>query len=176
MSSITPISLDQACAHSTEEFIWRATLRSSEVIFEQPGLSSDHLPRDQVQMIEYIPVGRKDLPVITCQIDLDKGERFVRYWSNIWQQRKGIQRIYCLGIDRDKQSAMLGFYPGFKKVIVADRHPFQAPWLPESFSLLPPEVLVRGGLGSDHISWVRDGFGGLLRFEQDRLLFSANYE
>lgn len=177
LPSYSRISLDQAIAQSQEEFVWSATLRSADVILEQPGLSSDHLPREEVVRIEYIPTRRKELPVITCRIDLEKGERFVRYWTTLWKPKEGgTQRLYCVGIDRGAQSAMLGFYPMFGKIVLCDRHPFQPPWNPETFALLPPDISVRGGPGSDHISWIKDGFGGLLVSREGQLVFSSIYE
>jgi len=179
----TPLSslsaaIESAKLHSSEEFIWAATLRSSDVILEQPGLSSDHLPRDEVVRIEYIPTRRNDFPVITCRVNLEKGERFVRYWTNIWKPTgQGIQRIYVVGIEApEKKHALLGFYPMFKKFVLSNTRPFSPPWLPESLSLLPPEVVVRGGPGTDSISWVHQGFGGLVLVRGNQLVFSAQYE
>jgi hypothetical protein len=177
LSNYVPISLDEAIAKSPEEFVWSATLRSADVILEQPGLSSDHLPREEVVRIEYIPTRQKELPVITCRIDLDKGERFVRYWTTLHQPQRGqAQRLYCVGVEAGGRYAILAFYPMFKKILAADRKPFCPPWFPETFAILPPTTILRGGQGQGYLSWFNDGFGGHVQQRDNQLVFSAIYE
>jgi len=171
------VAIETAKSKSSEEFIWAATLRSSEVILEQPGLSSDHLPRDEVVRIEYIPTRRHDFPVITCRVNLERGERFVRYWSNVWKPAgQGIQRIYVVGIEAtEKRHALMGFYPMFKKFVVSHTRPFQPPWLPESLSLLPQGVVAKIDPGTNSISWLHQGFGGVVLARGNQLVFSGQY-
>lgn len=171
-------SLSKAVDLSNHEFIWRATLRSGLVILEQPGLSSDHLPRDEVLTMEYVPTKRQDFPVITCRIDLDKGERCVRYWTNVWKQgRDGFTQLYCIGIEsRDGKFAILAFYPNYRKFVLAATKPFSPPWVPEISKCLPPGCVVRGGAGTNHIGWVHDRFGGMVLAQQKQLTLAALYE
>ena len=170
------VTLAQALALSSHEMIWAATLRSGTVILEQPGLSSDHLPRDEVSRLEYVPARRRELPTITCQFDLDKGERFVRYWTTIWRNGGGTQRVFVLGIERDSRFAMLAYYPAQNKVVFAAKKPFTPPWQPETFSLLPPGIIVRGGPGSSFVEWVHEGFGVRLVTGEKQLVMAAVYE
>ena len=174
---IPNISLDDAISQSQEEFVWRATLRSADVILEQPGLSSDHLPRDEVKLIEYIPTRQQDLPAISCRVDLDKGERFVRYWTTLHQPQRGqAQRLYCIGVEAGGRYAILAFYPTFKKLVVADCRPFCPPWFPETFKILSQGTVIRGGPGTDHFDWVKQGFGGHVEQRDNHLALSAIYE
>ncbi len=169
--------VDRAIAESQLDFIWKATLQPGTVICEQPGLSSEHLPREEVTQMEYVPT-RGDLPVVTCRVDLDKGERFVRYWTNLWSpQRRGTQRIYILGLEnRQGQYALVGFYPMFKKFVLSTQRPFSPKWVPETTTHLPPQCIVRGGPGTNYIGWVHEGFGGtVLAQNKSSLLFAAAY-
>lgn len=174
----TTISLEGARSASSLDFVWRATLRSGVVILEQPGLSSDALPRDEIAQIEYVPARREDLPVITCRINLDAGERFVRYWPNIWRDgRGGFQKLYCAGIEnRQGRFALLAFYPLFGKFILASTKPFQPPWIPQINSCLPAGCILRGGPRTNHIGWCHEGFGGTVLAKQKHLIFAAAYE
>jgi len=172
------ITYEQACAHSVHEFIWHARLRSGEVIWEQPDVSSDALPVDDVIGIDYYPVRRDDLPSIEATVRLDKGERFVRYWTTIWKPNgRGTQRLYVLGVQRDAQYALLCYYPNYNKILLATTRPFQPAWLPDPFSLLPAGATTLGGPGTSHFGWIEDGFGGLVEvFPNKRLTFHAIYE
>jgi len=158
-----PISIEQAQSLSNHDFVWRAVLRSGAVILEQPGLSSDSLPVEDVAEIAYIPT-RQDqgLPAITCRVDLARGERFVRYWTTIWKNDAGTQRLYVLGIENQGRHALAAFYPKYKKLVVARTRPFQPPWFPDTYKLLPPNTIFRGGEGHNFSEWFHDGFGGAL--------------
>lgn len=172
------ITYDQACAHSAHEFVWHARLQSGEVIWEQPGVSSDALPADRVVGIDYYPVRRNDLPGIEANVRLDKGERFVRYWTTIWKPNgRGTQRLYVLGVERAGRYALLCYYPQFNKMVLATTRPFQPSWLPQPFSLLPASAVTIGGPGTNHFGWVDEGFGGLVEvFPNNRVTFRAIYE
>jgi hypothetical protein len=169
------VTLEQALARTNHDFIWRATLRDGTVIFEQPGLSSDHLPRDEVIVMEYVPTRRPDFPVIECRVDLDKGERFVRYWSTVWRNNGGTQRIYVLGVERQKKFALLGFYPNFGKIVFAGKKPFSPSWAPNPFANIPEGASLRGGPGSPSFGWVHEGFGGVVVNHEKRLIFTSLY-
>ena len=172
------ITYDQACAQSAHDFIWHARLRSGEVIWEQPGVSSDTLPVDEVIGIDYYPVRRDDLPSIEATVRLDKGERFVRYWTTLWKPTgRGTQRLYVLGVQRGERYALLCHYPQYNKLLLATTRPFQPAWLPEPFSLLPTGAATIGGPGTAYFGWVHEGFGGLVEiFANKRLTFRAIYE
>lgn len=168
--------LDRAISESKLDFIWRANLRSGTVICEQPGLSSDHLPRDEVAQIEYVPT-REGLPVVTCRVKLDEGERFVRYWTNIWSPRhRGTQRVYIIGVEnRLGQYALIGYYPLFGRFVLSSQRPFSPQWLPVFDTHLPSGCIVRGGPGTNYIGWTHDGFGGTVMAQGRRsLVFSSN--
>lgn len=158
-----PISIEQAQSLSDHEFIWRAVLRSGAVILEQPGLSSDSLPADDVVEIAYIPTRRdQGFPEIQCRVDLARGERFVRYWTTIWKNGAGTQRLYVLGVENRGRHALAAFYPRYKKLVVAGTRPFQPPWVPDTYVLLPGDTIFRGGEGQNFSEWLHDGFGGAL--------------
>lgn len=162
---------------SPHPLIWRATLRSGTVICEQPGLSSDHLPRDEVVRMEYVPK-QKGIPVVACNINLDKGERFVRHWTTIWKPAGGGQkRVFVLGIEsRQGKFALLSFDPTLGKFALGAQKPFSPGWIPEATKGLPSDCIVRGGPGTNHIGWVHDGFGGTVLARASELLFAAAYE
>jgi len=174
--SAAPLSLQQAIGHTPHEMLWRATLQSGAVILEQPGLSSDHLPREEVVLMEYLPAARQGLPTVSCKVDVEKGERFVRYWTTIWRNSGGTQRIYVVGVENSKKFALLAFYPNFSKIVVATTKPFQPPWEPNTFSILPPGVIVRGGPGATFVEWVHDGFGARIATGVRDLNMAAIYE
>lgn len=175
-------SLSKAVDLSNHQFIWRATLRSGLVILEQPGLSSDHLPRDEVAVMEYVPTKNQNFPVISCRVDLDKGERFVRYWTNVWKQGGGgFSQLYCIGIEsRQGRFALLAFYPNFGAFALSNTKPFQPPWIPDPTKCLSTGSIIRGGKGTNHIGWVNDGFGGValaqLNGDKKRIVFASLYE
>jgi hypothetical protein len=174
IADVSPVSLSQAVALTSHEMLWRASLRSGAVILEQPGLSSDHLPRDEVFLMEYLPARQAGLPTVSCKVDLDKGERFVRYWTTIWRNGYGTQRLYVLGVERANRFALIAFYPAFCKIVCSAQKPFQPPWTPDTFALLP--VIVRGGPGAGFIEWCQDGFGGRVVSDERQLVMSAVYE
>lgn len=168
--------LDRAIADSQLDFVWRATLRSGTVICEQPGLSSDHLPRDEVVQMEYVPT-HEGLPVITCRVKLDDGERFVRYWTNLWSQKhQSTQRVYILGAEsKHGKFALLCFYPRFGKFILSATKPFSPQWEPQAPTAhLPAECIVHGGPGTNFIGWAHDGFGGTVLAQSKRSLVFAS--
>jgi hypothetical protein len=167
--------LDKALVESTLDFVWKAALRSGTVICEQPGLSSDHLPRDEVVQMEYVPT-REGLPVVTCKVKLDDGERFVRYWTNLWSPKhQSTQRIYVLGVEsRRGQHALLGFYPKYGRFVLSSMRPFAPQWIPETTTHLSPECIVHGGPGTNYIGWVHDGFGGTVLVQSKRSLVFAS--
>ena len=157
------VTQEQAFNQTKHAMLWRAYMRTGEVIWEQPGLSSDRLPADDVVRLDYVPVARSDLPTIEAHIDLAKGERFVRYWTNIWcPNGRGIAMLYVLGIVWQKKHAMLCYYPHFNKIILAATRPFQPTWTPKPFAHLPPNALTIGGPGSSRIGWQHEGFGGMV--------------
>lgn len=173
---IHSITQAQALGFSTHEFVWRARLRSGEVIWEQPGVSSDHLPADQVVGIDYVPCTIKDLPTIETHIDLGRDERFVRYWTTIWTPRsRRPQRLYVAGVERRGRHALLCYYPMFRSVIFATTRPFQPFWTPEPFRLLPTDAIVVGGPGTPQCGWHHEGFGGMADALPNRLSFRAIY-
>ena len=170
------VTMDQALAQTNHHLLWRATLRDGSVILEQPGLSSDHLPRDEVVSMDYVPVRRKDWPIIQCSVDVDKGERFIRKWTTLWHQGQGQARIYVAGIQRGDQFAYIGVYPHMQcKLVFGCKSLFTPPWIPEPFKLLPPEVQMRGGPGNAAVGWTYEGFGGIVVRYADRLIFSSLY-
>lgn len=174
---IHAITQAQAVSFSTHEFVWRARLRSGDVIWEQPGVSSDHLPVDEVVGIDYVPCRRQELPTIETHVDLGRGERFVRYWTSIWTPRGiGTQRLYVAGIERLGRYALLCHYPRFNRIVFAAERPFQPFWNPEPFRLLPPASVSIGGPGTSHYGWHHQGFGGLASvLPNNRLSFRAIY-
>ncbi len=169
------ITLKQAADRSDHAFIWRARFRDGTVIHEQPGLSSDALPRDDVIGIDYVP-RTPGFPVLRCDVDLATGERFVRYWSTVWRAKtRETQRLYVLGVERAGRHALAAFYPKYGKTILAATRPFQPPWTPDPFACLPSGVVIRGGAGTDIIGWTHQGFGGELRIDAGQLVFRAIY-
>lgn len=169
----TALSLDRAMQLSDHSFVWRARLRDGTVLHEQPGLSSDALPRHDVVGIDYVP-RVAGLPVISGHVDVGRGERFVRYWTTLWSQhRRDQQRLYVLGVERDGRYALFGFYPRYRKGILAARRPFTPPWVPRAFADLPDGVVLRGGAGTPMIGWQHQGFGGELRIQEGQLVFRA---
>lgn len=173
MESITK---EQALARSAHAFVWRATLRTGEVMWEQPGVSSDHLPADSVVQVDYVP--RDDLlPTIEGRVDLTKGERFVRYWTTIWTPTgRGKQMLYVLGVESHGRHALLCYYSGFNKVVLAAQRPFNPMWTPRPFDLLPTDCTIVGGPGSSFFGWRHQGFGGLVEAFPDHLTFRAIYD
>ena len=170
-----PISVEKALSLSDHHYVWRATLRDGTVILEQPGLSSDHLPRDEVVRMEYLP-RENGIPSVLCDIDLDKGERFVRYWTTLWHQGQGQRRIYVLGVELDGKHAMVGIYPHHgSSLVFATTRPFSPPWVPHPFKLLPEDAILRGGPGTPAFGWTYDGFGGLIINQGKVLVFSSVY-
>lgn len=168
------ITTAQAVALTTHEMVWRATLRTGEIIHEQPGLSSDHLPRDEIVRMEYVP-GRNHGPVIECSVDLGRGERFQRYWTTIWRNGGGQQRLYVVGVERGGRHALLIWYPRSQKVAFADHRGFAAPWEPKPFYLLPTAATLLGGPGTTNVGWVHEGFGGQVHMSPGHLKFQAIY-
>jgi hypothetical protein len=158
-----PLSIEQAQSLGSLDLVWRATLRSGEVILEQPGVSSDSLPRDEVVEIAYLPTRQNTgYPVITCRVDLARGEHFVRYWTTVWRNGGGTQRLYVLGVENRGRYCLVAFYPKHRKIVVANTKPFQPPWNPETYKLLPSDTIFRGGQGHNFSEWLNDGFGGAL--------------
>jgi hypothetical protein len=174
MQSITK---QQALARSDHALVWRAALRTGEVIWEQPGVSSDHLPADSVVQIDYVP-RQEGMPTIEAHIDLMRGERFVRYWTTIWTPTgRGKQMLYVLGIRTSGRYALLCYYPRFNKVVLAAERPFHPSWTPRPFDLLPPDATSVGGPGQAFFGWRYRGFGGLVEVLPDnRLTFRGIYD
>jgi hypothetical protein len=170
------ITFEQARDNSQYEYVWRARLRSGDVIWEQPGVSSDHLPADRVVSIGYVPCRRPDLPTIDVTVDVDRGERFVRYWTTIWKPTgRGTQLLYCIGIEHRGRHALLCYYTRYNKIVLASSRPFQPTWLPDPFGLLPRDATMLGGPGTARFGWLHDGFGGLVEIQPgNRLLFRSN--
>jgi hypothetical protein len=171
------IMKEQALARSSHALVWRAVLRTGEVMWEWPGVSSDHLPADSVVQIDYVP-RREDLPTIEAHIDLARGERFVRYWTTIWRPTGGgTAMLYVLGVQQAGRYALLCYYPHFNKVVLAAERPFQPSWTPRPFDLLPPDAVSVGGPGSAFFGWRYRGFGGLVEVMPDnRITFRAVYD
>ena len=174
-SAAVDITLDEARRLSTNDFVWRATLRGGAVILEQPKVSSDHLPSGEVILMEYVPT-RGAFPAIKCLIDIDEGERFVRYWTNIWRNGGATQRIYVVGIERHGRHALLGFYPQFGKIVLADHRPFQPSWEPQPFGNLSKDARMRGGPGTNYLQWTHEGFGGGVEILPGQMVFRSSYE
>jgi len=174
LDAAVDITLDEALRLSPNEFIWRATLRGGAVMLEQPRVSSDHLPAEQVITMEYVPK-QGGLPWIECLIDVDKGERFVRYWTTLWRNVGESQRIYVVGIERHGRHALLGFYPRYRKLVLSDCRPFQPDWEPRPFGNLPKAASLRGGPGTNYLHWTHEGFGGEVQIFPDRMVFRAVY-
>ena len=67
-------------------YLWRAYLEDGTVVDEgqsEEFISSEHLPKDLVARIEYIPVEGKQSPnerPVGVDVDLKNGERFFRFW------------------------------------------------------------------------------------------------
>lgn len=159
---IDQLTYRQAAEHSGHELLWRARLRSGEVIWEQPGVSSDSLPADQVVGIDYVPGRRKHLPTIMTHVDVDLGERFVRYWTNMWSpNNRGMQRLYVAGIQYRGRHALFCYYPALNRLVFSASRPFQPTWKPHPFRLLPPGAVIIGAAGTSRCGWRTDGFGGL---------------
>lgn len=171
------VTREQAFDRSSHAMVWRAHLRTGEVIWEQPGVSSDHLPADSVVQIDYVP-RNPELPVIEAEIDLAKGERFVRYWTTIWTPTgRGSKMLYVLGIESNGRHAMLCYYPHFNKIALAAQRPFNPFWTPRPFDLLPTGAKMVGGPGQPYFGWKHEGFGGLvLVLPGNRICFKSNYE
>jgi len=171
------LTYQQAASLTTHQMVWRAKLRSGETVWEQPGLSSDALPADQVVSIGYVPV-KCSAPTIECMVDLAKGERFVRYWTHVWKPHgQGTQQLYVLGVRAaDGRHAMLAYYPMWNKMVLAASRPFTPPWTPDPFRLLPENAQIQGGVGSRFVGWTHHGFGGLVELaNQNRLVFRSLY-
>jgi hypothetical protein len=116
------------------------------------------------------------MPTIEAIIDLSRGERFVRYWTTVWANSGGTQRLYCLGIERQGQHAMLCYYPRHNKMVLAAKRPFDPPWTPRPFDLLPGNARFIGGPGEQQFGWLHESFGGLVRiFPGNRLELRAIY-
>ena len=172
---IESITQEQAQRFTTHDLIWRARLRSREVIWEQPGVSSDRLPADEVVGIDYVPT-RAGLATIETNVDLGRGERFVRYWTTVWSPNKGAQMLYVAGVRSADRHALYCYYPRHNKLVVATTRPFQPPSVPEAFSRLPSHAVRVGGAGHQYFGWHVDGFGGLIEIQQDgRLSFRGLY-
>lgn len=172
-----PLRYEQAASLSPEAMVWCARLRSGETVWEQPGLSSDSLPADDVVAIEYVP-NRQSGPTVGCVIDVDAGERFVRYWTSIWKpDGRGLQRLFVLGIrSKTGRHALLAWYPMWRKLVLAATRPFTPPWTPEPFGLLPAAARFEGGPGMRHIGWTHEGFGAVVDVvAEDRLVMRASY-
>lgn len=170
------ITKEQAFEQAQHPIVWRAMLRTGEVMWEQPGVSSDSLPADQVVQIDYVPV-HDGLPTIEAHIDLAKGERFVRYWTTLWMPTgRGTQLLYVLGIRWQERHALLCYYPDFNKVVLAAQRPFQPAWTPRPFDLLPAGATAIGGPGSSFFGWHHEGFGGLVQIvSSTRITFRSIY-
>lgn len=171
---IESITQEQARRFTTHDFIWCARLRSREVIWEQPGVSSDHLPVDEVVGIDYVPT-RAGLPTIETNVDVGRGERFVRYWSNVWSPSTGKQMLYIGGVQSAGRHALYCFYPRHGKLVFATTRPFQPPRVPDAFCRLPDNAVRVGGQGHQYFGWHVDGFGGLIEIRDGRLSFRGLY-
>lgn len=171
------ITREQALNSSSHTFVWRARLITGEVMWEQPGVSSDHLPADAVVEIAYVP-RHEGLPTIEAQIDLARGERFVRYWTTLWMPTgRGKQMLYVLGVEQAGRHALLCYYPAFNKIVLAAERPFQPSWTPKPFGLLPGDAVSIGGPGTSQFGWRHNGFGGLVQVHPDkRLSFRGVYD
>jgi hypothetical protein len=114
--------------------------------------------------MEYVPCRVRGFPTLVCKVDVDKGERFVRYWSTVHAIMTGNnQRLYIFGVEnRRNQFALMAFYVMFGKVVLAATKPFNPPWFPNTLALLPPGSVIQGGVGMNHLGWLHEGFGGLL--------------
>jgi len=165
-------TLQQSRSQSDHEFVWAARLTDGTVIHEQPGVSSDELPRELVAQIEYVP-RIPGLPRLVCAVDLTAGERFVRYWTTLWKNRHSTQRLYVLGVERGGRHSLLAYYPRANKAIFAAERPFQAPWQPLAFHCVPSGAILTGGPGTRGMGWRYDGFGGELRIDSGSLVFRA---
>jgi hypothetical protein len=167
-------SLAQSLGHIDHTFVWSARLRDGTVVHEQPGVSSDALPRDDVVGVTYHP-RVQGFPRIDCPVDLDAGERFVRYWTTIWQSKRASQRLYVAGVERAGRVALVAYYARANKAIFAATRPFQPPWQPKPFHCLPSGAVLTGGAGTPAMGWRHQGFGGELRIEKGGLVFRAVY-
>lgn len=133
---------------------WVAELSDGSVVHEQPLLSSDTLPRDSVAALSYRPTANPAWPTIRCEIDLAAGERFVRCWSNVLSVQSGrLRRLYVVGWERSGGCALLIWYPEEQKAVFANSRTLAPPAAPNTFALLPRDVLVRGGLGAGFVGW-----------------------
>ena len=179
MDNLPISSLSDAQAVSSHEYIWCATLTDGTRVAEQPGVSSDHLPADRVQRIEYLSRPNSALPRLCCDIRVEAGERFRRYWTTLWRpQGHGTQFLYVFGVERPsptgggQQCALMAFYPASHAIVFSHQYPFNAPWSPESpVCLLPAD----GKLTVEHeqTGWLYDGFGGEIARGPDFINFRA---
>lgn len=121
--------------------------------------SSDFLPADQVTAIGYFPIKGNQLKIL-CEIDLDRGERFVRYWTGVWGLNAGKRKIYALGWYRDTDNGrkynILYFYTDEGKILISTNRFAGPPYTPrDTFALLPKDTLVQRTKTT--LSWDNDG-------------------
>lgn len=168
------ISFDQARGFSREALLWYACLTTGETLWEQPGLSSDALPPEQVKQIGYRAT-TPGCPSIRCDINLDLGERFVRYWSSMWTPRHGYSRVYCVGVRHEDRYGLMGFYPGYRAFVLGATRPFGLPREPDWRKSLPSDAIMVGGPRERHLGFLHRGFGCTVTAESKDLLGVRGY-
>lgn len=163
--------------NTTEEFGWVAYLKGGIRVcegqatgdnpynFMHTGCSSEFLPADQVYALGYVPLKDPKTPLLLCEIDLDRGERFVRKWTNVWRNGMGMVRLYAVGwyreVNGEKKYNIVYIYPkqstnGQLRLAMSVKMKDQPPAvLTDPFCLLPRETIVTQHTGS--VYWNHDG-------------------
>jgi hypothetical protein len=181
------LGIDPNKAITDEWMAWVAYLKGGAKIYEgmptgvdgngKPNLSSDFLPSDDVISLGYVPKRVESHPRILCNINLEEGERFVRYWTTLRQVfGAGHERLYALGwykvVDGEKRYAVLYFYPQHGKVVLCNRRYAGPPMKPDTFALLQ-EATVIGGPGQGYIGWKDEYFEVYLINVEGGLIFQS---
>lgn len=140
-------------------------------------LSSDHLPEEDVVAIQYVHLSDNNRPVITCNIDLDKGSKFIRYWTTIKSMsRSGSRKLYALGWysikNNNKVYAILYLYPD-GKVSLSNNRLSGPPYSPSPFILLENSIIIDKRI-SGYIGWKDPNQEAYLVSTKDGLIFRSS--
>lgn len=166
----------------SNHLIWIAHLSNGEQIYEgaithtfndgRNSYSSDFLNKEDVICLEYRPLIPSKLS-IKCNIDLEMGERFVRYWTVVKDLINGKeQRLYVVGwykiINNEKHYSLFYYYPDYNAFTLSNSRFTGIPYKPSLFGLLK-EAETFNMLGS------RDNFVGWRdKFNEAYLMYFSN--
>jgi hypothetical protein len=165
---MSDLGIDSSKAKTDEIMGWMACLKGGQRIYEgtptgvdgngKLNISSDFLPADNVVALGYFPMRNKNHPNIVCNIDLDNGERFVRYWTTVQRVvSTGKSRLYALGwykvIANVKRYAILYFYPNENKVVLCNSRYAGPPLRPVHTFALVQDAIPLGGINQGYVGW-----------------------